>query len=211
MLLLSLKLFWYLIPVAVIILTSCASGKDGSSSRLSDDAGLSEVRLETEKILQYSRVNRFSAKDAERALVLSVLDGDTIEAELIDEDGGKGKRIVVRYAGMDAPEYDHPIQGTEPMGRAATERNRQLVEGQVVHLETDGVDEDHNGRKLRFVYLDDVMINLVLVYEGLAQVQVDSLGRPTKYMGLLSELQNRAILDRRGGWERDWNNFQFDR
>ena len=96
---------------------------------------------------------------AETVTVLQVTDGDTC---LLD-DGRK-----VRYLGIDAPETQRPTQGLECFGPEATERNKELVEGELVRLESDMTDRDAYGRLLRYVYVDGAFINGVLVEEGFA-------------------------------------------
>ncbi len=92
----------------------------------------------------------------DEALVVRVIDGDTVELE-------GGERL--RYIGMDTPES---TTQHECFGEEATARNRDLVEGHVVALETDVSDRDRFGRLLRYVYVDGVMVNELLVLEGYA-------------------------------------------
>ena len=92
----------------------------------------------------------------EEALVVRVIDGDTVVIE-------GGERL--RYIGMDTPEA---TTQHECFGDEATARNRDLVEGRVVALETDVSDRDRFGRLLRYVYVDGVMVNELLVREGFA-------------------------------------------
>ncbi len=94
--------------------------------------------------------------DLEEALVVRVIDGDTVELE-----GGER----VRYIGMDTPEA---TTERECFGDQATARNRDLVEGRVVQLETDVSDRDRFGRLLRYIYIDGEMVNELLVREGYA-------------------------------------------
>ncbi len=92
-------------------------------------------------------------------LVVQVIDGDTILLE-----NGES----VRYIGIDAPETHHPTRGIECYGEEAFRRNRELVEGMRVRLESDVTDRDRYGRLLRYVYVGNVMVNAVLVEEGYA-------------------------------------------
>lgn len=94
--------------------------------------------------------------EPDEAMVERVVDGDTIVIE-----GGQR----VRYIGMDTPENTSKI---ECFGHEAEERNRQLVENKVVRLEKDVSETDRYGRLLRYVYVDEIMINELLVKEGYA-------------------------------------------
>lgn len=92
------------------------------------------------------------------AQVLSVIDGDTIEADL-----GDG-RVAVRYYGSDAPERG------EPCFDEAGLRNRTLVEGQRVFLLPDARDRDEGGRLLRYVFTEDGrLLDALLISEGFAR------------------------------------------
>jgi micrococcal nuclease len=92
-------------------------------------------------------------------LVVYVVDGETILLE-----NGES----VRYLGIDAPETQHPTRGLECFGPEATERNRQLVEGKFVRLEKDQTDRDNYDRLLRYVYVNDLFVNGLLIEEGYA-------------------------------------------
>jgi len=86
-------------------------------------------------------------------LVTRIIDGDTIEIE----SGTK-----VRYIGIDTPEIGQPYY------LEATEANRKLVEGKKIWLEKDLEDKDEYGRLLRYVWVDEIMVNAELVRLGYA-------------------------------------------
>jgi micrococcal nuclease len=116
-------------------------------------------------------------------LVTRVIDGDTIEIE-----GG----YHVRYIGIDAPEKGEPFYGE------ATEANRNLVEGRKVHLEGDVEDKDDNGRLLRYVWLDNTMVNAELVKLGYAYSY--SYPPNTKYQQYFLQLEKEAREQKLGLW-----------
>jgi micrococcal nuclease len=128
-------------------------------------------------------------KDNDLFLVTLVVDGDTILLE-----SGES----VRYLGIDSPETNHPIRGLECYGAEATERNRELVEGELVRLESDTTDRDAYGRLLRYVYVDSTFINAILVEEGFAY----SYYYPpdTKHYDELLALELAAEVEGRGLW-----------
>ena len=95
----------------------------------------------------------------EFVLVDRVVDGDTIELS----DGRK-----VRYIGIDTPETKDPRKEIQCFGEEASAYNQDLVEGKVVAIEADVVDKDRYDRLLRYVWLEDEMINKKLVAEGYA-------------------------------------------
>lgn len=127
----------------------------------------------------------------EQALVVRVIDGDTVELE-------SGERL--RYIGMDSPErYVRSAEPAECFSDEALWENRRLVEGKVVSLEADRSNTDRYGRLLRYVWLDDVMINEVLVATGFA-VERD-YPPDSKYAERLSEAQIEAEQNNLGLWE----------
>ena len=90
--------------------------------------------------------------------VTRVVDGDTIYVEL------DGKNVSIRFLQMNTPERDQPCYTD------ASEANKQLVEGKTVRLVPDKELVDRYDRLLRFVYVDDVLVNRVLVEQGFAEV-----------------------------------------
>ncbi len=122
----------------------------------------------------------------EVAKVIQVIDGDTITVA-----GG----YRVRYIGIDAPEV-YPEK--EAYGAEAWQANRLLVEGKEVRLERDVSQTDRYGRLLRYVYVDDILVNAELVKQGLAEAK--AYPPDTKYQDLLEELESAAKAAGRGIW-----------
>ena len=91
--------------------------------------------------------------------VTRVVDGDTIEIE-----GGE----KVRYIGIDTPETVDPRKPVQCFGIEASKKNKELVEGKTVRLEKDITDRDKYSRLLRYVWVDDLFVNLELVKQGFA-------------------------------------------
>lgn len=87
-----------------------------------------------------------------------VIDGDTVVLR-----GGK----KVRYIGIDTPEAD------EPFYHKARERNLELVGGKTVTLVfcKDEPTDDY-GRLLAWVYVDDKLVNIALLREGLGRALI---------------------------------------
>lgn len=94
------------------------------------------------------------------ALVVAVIDGDTVEVRLAS---GETKRV--RYIGIDTPERG------ETCGAEATDANRKLVEGKQVRLEKDVSETDQYGRLLRYVYVGEIFVNAQLVKDGYAEAR----------------------------------------
>lgn len=129
--------------------------------------------------------NRISGA-RERAKVVRVIDGDTIEIE-----GG----FKVRYIGIDAPESTTSL---ECFGRESTNFNRQLVEGRIVELEKDVSETDKYGRLLRYVYIDEIFANRHLIGQGYAHAS--SYPPDIKYQDNLVNAEQEARENNRGLW-----------
>lgn len=103
----------------------------------------------------------------EAAVVVFVIDGDTIRVEKV---GDEFNEYAVRYIGIDAPERQ-----SEPLWQEATEANAAFIAGREVYLERDTSDTDRYGRLLRHVWLptDDGWLNIgaEIVRLGLAEAR----------------------------------------
>ena len=135
----------------------------------------------------------------EQALVLRVVDGDTIVVNR-----GRGEERV-RYIGMNTPETVDPGSPVEWMGPEAAAANRRLVDGQEVVLERDISEVDRYGRLLRYVWVADantlsglLFVNLELVAQGYAQVS--TYPPDVRYVHLYLAAQERARNGSLGLW-----------
>lgn len=104
--------------------------------------------------------------DEVRALVVDIIDGDTITV-VMDGDP-PGQTYTVRYLGIDAP----PNTASIPWGIVAYETNRELTNGQVVRLERDQTDTDSDGNLLRYVFRGDALMSITLAEQGLARANI---------------------------------------
>lgn len=125
---------------------------------------------------------------SEELTVTQVVDGDTI----ILSNGE-----YVRYTGVDTPEI---FPNEECYAQAAVNRNKELVEGKVVRLVRDVSDRDKWGRLLRYVYVDDIFVNEVLVEEGYAVAVV--YPPDTAFAADFTAAQNAAQSLRQGMWKK---------
>lgn len=127
----------------------------------------------------------------EVGLVVRVIDGDTIDVQL------HGTTTRVRYIGIDTPE---PYRDAEPacFSEEASARNAVLVAGQEVRLVADQEDKDRYDRLLRYVYVDNVFINQVLIEEGYAVPL--PIAPNTTYARVFKRLADEAASEARGLW-----------
>ncbi|HPW39208.1 MAG TPA: thermonuclease family protein [bacterium] len=131
------------------------------------------------------------SQDQERSIAVArVIDGDTIELATGE---------IVRYIGIDASEMNYySSQAKECFAQEATNRNQELVEGKTVRLEKDETLKDDYGRLLRYVYVGDQLVNLMLIEEGFARF-VDYPGNDS-HNNDFSQAQERAKTAQRGLW-----------
>lgn len=125
----------------------------------------------------------FDASDS-FALVSRVIDGDTIEIET-------GQQL--RYIGIDTPERG------QCLGDAASDKNKELVLGKKVRLEKDISETDRFGRLLRYVWLDNVLVNEELVRSGFAKVS--TFPPDVKYVERFLALEREARAAKKGLWD----------
>lgn len=127
----------------------------------------------------------------EQGRVVKIIDGDTIIL-----DNGE----VVRYIGIDTPEVSVPATALECYGPEATEKNRELVEGQEVKLIRDIKNKDKYGRLLRYVYVQNsnIFVNLELIKSGYARTL--TVYPNVSYAREIEVNATKAQRDKRGMW-----------
>jgi micrococcal nuclease len=121
--------------------------------------------------------------------VTRVLDGDTIQIETGEK---------VRYMGINAPENN------EAWGLTATEFNKKIVEGKEVEIELDRTKLDTYGRVLAYVWIDEKMVNEVLLKEGLAKVMIIKGEAKLKYIDRLKVAEEYGREHSNGMWLDEW-------
>jgi len=133
---------------------------------------------------------------SQQATILKVVDGDTIHVMIL------GKKETVRIIGINTPETVDPRRPVECFGNEASDKAKQLLENQMVFLETDPTqgDKDKYQRLLRYVRYDNgtkdfgaEMISTGYAYEY-------TYNTPYKNQVSYKELQKRAEKDNRGLW-----------
>jgi micrococcal nuclease len=131
------------------------------------------------------------------AVVDSVIDGDTIKVKI-------GQDIkTVRLLLIDTPETKHPKLKVQPYGKEAYNyTNRLLKKGAGVKIEYDKLKSDKYNRLLAYVYLNDKMLNELLVREGLARVGY--VIKPNiKHLEKLQKAEKKAKEEKLNIWLED--------
>lgn len=94
--------------------------------------------------------------------VTRVIDGDTIIVDI------NGKDEKLRLIGVNTPETVDPRKKVQCFGREANNFVKNMLTGKSVTLEADPTqsDRDKYGRLLRYVYLDDILVNEEIISSG---------------------------------------------
>ncbi len=114
--------------------------------------------------------------------VTGVIDGDTLEIDT-------GQRV--RLLGIDAPEIGQPFHEEASLALAS------LVRGKNLRLESDAENKDKYGRLLRYVFVDDVLVNAELVRKGYARAYLQT---GLKYSDIVKGAEEEAKSSFLGIW-----------
>ena len=123
-----------------------------------------KVRYWVEELEQFIWPEPEQSPDSLSYDVIRAIDGDTL---LISIDGIE---TTVRLIGIDAPESVHPdAEKNTEEGEQASLWLKQYIAGKRVKLEYDQELNDRYGRTLAYVYVDNMMLEDVLLTMGLAR------------------------------------------
>lgn len=139
--------------------------------------------------------------DAEPAIVVRVVDGDTLRVVLAPGGGvPDGGSLRVRLLNIDTPELARDGEPAGCLADAAAARTAQLAgEGDLVWLAADREDRDRFDRLLRGVWTSDgVFVNQVLAEEGYATALL--VGRNDRFHAEVVAAERRAATAGRGVW-----------
>ncbi len=126
----------------------------------------------------------FNLENSEKVIVTKIVDGDTVIVQ-----GGE----TIRLLGIDTPERGEPYYSDA----------KDYIENRIlfkeVYLESDIEDKDVYSRSLRWIWLDNSLINLEQIQNGLA---ISRLYDGEKYKQKIKDAENLAISQRIGIWSR---------
>src|SRR3989339_1183298 len=177
--------------LAIGIFIGSSFGEEKINLLVEQTATISPVEASTAAVANAVSVST-TTPSSELVKVVRVVDGDTINVEI------NGKVEPVRYIGIDTPETVDPRKPVQCFGVEASKKNKELVEGKLVRLEKDITDLDKYKRLLRYVWLDDILINLELVKQGFAYSY--SYPPDIKYQEQFVKAQQEAREAKRGLW-----------
>jgi micrococcal nuclease len=122
--------------------------------------------------------------------VVGIVDGHTV---LVVMEGDSPNQVyAVRYLGIEAPPPD------DPWGAVARETNRKLTSFKIVRMVSDETDFDDESNLLRYVYLDDQLLSVLLAEQGLARAMVKP--PDTRFEDKILDAEARAKAGKLGLW-----------
>lgn len=140
-------------------------------------------------------LNKTNPKLQETDTIVSyTIDGDTIKLN-------NGKKV--RLIGINTPEEDMPCYSE------AKNKLQELIDGKKIRLEKDISNKDRHGRLLRYVYINNLFVNLEMVRLGLATAY--EYEPDTKYATQIKESENQAKQQKIGClWKTEEKNYIED-
>ena len=126
-----------------------------------------------------------------RYQVIRVYDGDTLQV------GKDNQRIIIRMAGIDAPETGFEGRPGQPYSRKAKHYLEKWVKHEKILIK--GYGKGGYGRQLAEVFVDSTNINLEMIRAGYAEVYSGKLPE-TLDSTLYYDAQTQARKKRKGMW-----------
>ena len=126
------------------------------------------------------------------------VDGDTIKVIRNKEE------ITVRLLAIDTPESVHPTKKEEYYGKESSEYTcNSIKNAKKIELEYDpkSDEKDKYGRVLAFVFVDDYLLEDILVRNGYAEVAY--IYADYKYVDILREHETLAKVEKLGIWNEE--------
>lgn len=125
--------------------------------------------------------------------IVRIIDGDTLVA------AKNGVEETVRLIGVDTPEiFVNGQQVNDPQAITALEYAKAALTGRYAELELDIEQRDQYGRLLAYIWLDGIMLNKVLLENGIAKVA--TYPPNVKYLDEFTALENIAREKKLGIW-----------
>lgn len=146
--------------------------------------------------LSFTGFDFFVSKQLESATVTldHCIDGDT--ASFIVE----GKKESVRFLSIDTPETVKPGTPVQPFGKESSTRTCELLSNaDEIKFEYEESDRrDKYNRLLAWVFVDDNLLQLTLVEDGLAKISFEK--QSYKYLSLLEDAEISAKKKKLNIW-----------
>ncbi|HOZ53158.1 MAG TPA: thermonuclease family protein [bacterium] len=194
----QIKIFFILLPMLFLSACSIDSNLNLEDFKYIDQA----VSLVNNNISKIDFSQLFSSSSEEFLddyyLVEKVVDGDTIKVKI------DGELKTIRLIGLDTPEVVDPRKIVECFGREASDKAKEILNGQKIRLEIDNSqgDQDKYGRLLCYVYLEDnTFFNKWMIENGYGHEYTYDV--PYNYQTEFQKAENYARENKVGLWADD--------
>jgi len=167
-----MKKYILVIIVITIFLSSCTSSPTSSA--------IQEQQSQKQQILQVNPQLTLEGP----FLVTRIIDGDTLQINTSEK---------IRLSGINTPETG------ECYYKEAKNFLSLLTLNQEIYLERDITNKDVYGRLLRYIYINDDLINGIMVEQGYAKVY-DKYANDTKRYLQLKRIEDSATSQNLGVW-----------
>lgn len=153
----------------------------------------------------FNKIENVHDEDANKIKVelVEIVDGDTAKFKM------DGKQIKVRFLGINTKETVDPEIGEEAWGKEASDFTKEKLKNATkIELEFDSSadEKDKYDRYLAWIWVDDVLLQNLLVEKGLAENYM--LQNNYKYAGMLQESEEVSKNNKLGIWSDETNNIQ---
>lgn len=135
--------------------------------------------------------------------LVETVDGDTAKFKM------NGAQITVRFLGINTKETVHPEIGEEEWGKEASDFTKEKLKNATkIELEFDSSadEKDKYDRYLAWIWIDDELLQNLLVENGLAETYM--LQNNYKYAGMLQESEETAKNNKLGIWSEETKDLQ---
>ena len=135
--------------------------------------------------------------------LVETVDGDTAKFKM------NGNQITVRFLGINTKETVDPEIGEEAWGKEASDFTKEKLKNAtkiVLEFDSSADEKDKYDRYLAWIWVDDVLLQNLLVEKGLAENYM--LQNNYKYAGMLQESEEVAQNNKLGIWSDETSNIQ---
>lgn len=207
----------FILLLLTLTLTSCKKDEPFKGDPLTIREGENfkeeeERNYGVDDSIRYDRRSLGLPSEFEKAEVLNVIDGDTIEVNI------DGTKEVVRLIGIDSPNSSRPHEDAEPFGGESANFAKENLSGMNVFLRGGLNNRDQYGRLLRYVWLEvpegrhawvenpelkekevrEKLFNAKLIEKGFAKTL--SIRPNVQYDDIFKKIEEEAKLNQRGIW-----------
>ncbi len=136
------------------------------------------------------------ASSKTKVTFIKCVDGDTAVFKY------EGTDTKFRFLSVDTPESVHPTKEVEAYAKEASKNTCDLLtNASSIYVEYDPNSDktDKYGRNLAWIWVDDILLQELMISEGFARVAY--IYGNYKYTDMLCQLQNQAINNNKGIWQ----------